>query len=193
MTRCHLLTAIVCSLTLIACKNKDDPNTTQDTDTTQTTSATGGPTYYQDIAPLLSENCSPCHVEGGIEPDILFDDSEITSILAPNIADAVSNRRMPPFYAAETDECEIPWGWSNDPRLSDEEIALIVECLSFGETTDEDVAKLRAYAEEEQLLEHAVLWDLTRARGTEVPWSLIQTLAPKYPGPRLKSNEVEPQ
>ncbi|MDP6931613.1 MAG: cytochrome c [Myxococcota bacterium] len=90
--------ALVLLVTLTACRGKSDE--------------TDAPTWHQDIAPVLSENCTSCHAAGGIQPDILFDDAQTASDLSAHIADAVTSRRMPPFYAAETEDCSIPWGCS---------------------------------------------------------------------------------
>ena len=76
------------------------------------------PTYYQDIAPILSVNCAACHREGGMNPYMLFDDASFTQSMAGPIAAAIEEGSMPPFYAEESEQCPNPWGWKHDPRLS---------------------------------------------------------------------------
>ncbi len=113
MSKLSIFTSIVF---LFACGGDKDQDTSVISDDV---------TYHKDIAPILSENCSGCHKVGGLNPDILFDDAESAIMFAPVINNAVQQMTMPPFYAVETDECPNPWGFSHDPRLSDEEKALI--------------------------------------------------------------------
>jgi hypothetical protein len=103
-----------------------------------------GPTYYEDIAPILSENCMACHAEEGMQPELLFDDAETTSSLSGLINAAVQSGSMPPFYAVESDECANPWGFQDDPRLTVEELALIDAWAEAGGPTgkEEDAAPL---------------------------------------------------
>lgn len=79
----------------------------------------GGPTYYQEVAPLLSQSCSGCHVRGGIAPFALstYDESKPMAVA---IAAAVSSRQMPPW---------MPGGDTppllHDRRLSEAQVALL--------------------------------------------------------------------
>jgi hypothetical protein len=91
-----------------------------------------GPTYYQDIAPILSVNCSSCHREGGMNPYIVYDDAEFTSGMSASIAAAIDEGSMPPFFAEESELCPNPWGWQHDPRLSAQEEQLIAEWAAEG-------------------------------------------------------------
>ena len=91
-----------------------------------------GPTYYGDIAPILSANCGSCHTQGGMNPYMLFDDAAFTQSMSSTIAAAVEEGSMPPFFAEETEQCPNPWGWQHDPRLSVADIQLIGEWASAG-------------------------------------------------------------
>ena len=91
-----------------------------------------GPTYHQDIAPLLSTHCWGCHTEGGMNTQTLFDTPETAQMYAPIIASMVDSALMPPFYAAETDECPNDWGWKHDPRMTEEGEALLMEWAANG-------------------------------------------------------------
>jgi hypothetical protein len=119
----------VALLALLGCqKDNDDGTETGD-------SALNAPTYFEDIAPILSENCSVCHNPDGLMPGLLFDDAETTSILAGAIQGAVSTGTMPPFFGVESDECENPWGFEDDPRLKPEERDLIAAWAAAGGPT----------------------------------------------------------
>jgi hypothetical protein len=60
--------------------------------------------YYEHIAPLIADNCLSCHVGGGIAPFKLTSYSEVKA-LGPAIADAVMERRMPPFLPDNSGDC----------------------------------------------------------------------------------------
>ncbi|MCR9162446.1 MAG: hypothetical protein ACE37F_19585 [Nannocystaceae bacterium] len=81
------------------------------------------PTWHADIAPLVSERCSGCHVDGGIAP-YPFVDYESTAPLAQALAAAVESGSMPPWGAAVTEECSPPHGFKDDISLSADEVAL---------------------------------------------------------------------
>lgn len=78
------------------------------------------PTYYKDVLPITQVSCNGCHVAGGIAPFAL-DTYEAAKLKAPLIADAVTNRRMPPWLASK--ECGGPF--VGDRSLSDGEIAIL--------------------------------------------------------------------
>lgn len=78
-----------------------------------------GPTYHQDIKPLLDARCVNCHTAGGVAPFAL-DSFEAAGPMASAIADAVQAGRMPPWRAA-------PAGveYLRNPSLSDEQKATL--------------------------------------------------------------------
>lgn len=82
------------------------------------------PTYHADIAPLLQRSCVGCHRAGEIG-GFALDNYEDARFLSVSAATAVESGVMPPFYARETAECDPPWTWADDPRLSVEEVALL--------------------------------------------------------------------
>jgi hypothetical protein len=90
-----------------------------------------GVTWHKDIAPLMQRSCVGCHQAGGIAPFALSDYEE-GKALAPLIAEAVSERSMPPWAAVGTEECEPRFDWKDDIRLSEEEIALVETWVNSG-------------------------------------------------------------
>jgi mono/diheme cytochrome c family protein len=60
--------------------------------------AANTPTYYQDLAPVLAENCTSCHVAGGIGPFDMNDVNEVKK-RAQDILDWTSEGLMPPWKA----------------------------------------------------------------------------------------------
>lgn len=82
------------------------------------------PTWYADVAPLVSERCTGCHTDGGIAP-YSFTDYESTAPLANALALAVESGSMPPWGAAITDECTPTHSFKDDISLSGEEIEMI--------------------------------------------------------------------
>jgi hypothetical protein len=78
-------------------------------------------TFTKNIAPLFQQKCQSCHHKGGIAPMSLVNYEEVRP-WARSIKEQVVKRTMPPFYAGG------PIGYYHqDPRLSDEQIAMIVE------------------------------------------------------------------
>ncbi|MBL9103131.1 MAG: monooxygenase [Myxococcales bacterium] len=80
-----------------------DASTTSDAATGETTAAAStteaapvGPTYYQDVAPVLSERCGACHVAGGVAPFALST-YEQARMFAPALRVAVELETMPPW------------------------------------------------------------------------------------------------
>lgn len=139
--------ALLPSLALLACggpghadSDGADPTTTA----SATTAATGEPTpttavdtvdsadtgvdavrpnWHEDIAPLVAAHCQSCHLSGGIAPFAMSSYDE-TRPWAPVMAAAVMDATMPPWHAVETDECQPPFGFKHDARLSAAEQAL---------------------------------------------------------------------
>ncbi len=82
-------------------------------------SAPENPTFYREVLPILREHCQVCHRAGGIAP-IAFETYEQTRPFAAAIRVAAEKRTMPPWFA------ERGIGkFSNDPSLSDGEIAML--------------------------------------------------------------------
>ncbi len=78
-----------------------------------------GPTYHQDIKPILEARCANCHVAGGIAPFAL-DSFATSAAMAGAIADAVQTGRMPPWKAAPADVTYL-----RNPSLTEEQKASI--------------------------------------------------------------------
>jgi hypothetical protein len=78
------------------------------------------PTFYRDVLPILQSHCQSCHRSGGISalPLETFEQAERK---AAAIADAAASRTMPPWFADA-----MIGHFSNDPSLSDKEIATLV-------------------------------------------------------------------
>ncbi|MEM1246427.1 MAG: cytochrome c [Acidobacteriota bacterium] len=84
------------------------------------------PTFVDDIAPLLHENCSSCHQPDEIGPMALRSYDEVRP-WAKSIAKAVKNRDMPPWDA------DPGFGpFTNDISLSEEQIDTVVRWVDAG-------------------------------------------------------------
>lgn len=88
-------------------------------------------TWHGAIAPLVISKCSGCHQEGGIAPFSLATYDE-ASTLAPLLRSTIDLRMMPPWGAEETEECQPRFGFKEDLRLSDDEIALFGQWVDDG-------------------------------------------------------------
>jgi mono/diheme cytochrome c family protein len=84
------------------------------------------PTFYRDVLPILQGHCQVCHRAGGIAPMALETYAEARKF-AVAIRTMTQARAMPPWFA------EKGIGkFSNDPSLSDTEIALLAAWASTG-------------------------------------------------------------
>jgi len=87
---------------------------------------TSSPTFSKEVARILAANCVSCHHKGGIAPMALTTYEEARP-RAKSIKEVVQQRTMPPWHAASAHG-----EFSNDPRLSDADIAAIVAWVDAG-------------------------------------------------------------
>lgn len=89
-----------------------------------------GPTFYEDVAPILKDRCLSCHQEGGIAPaNWNFESYERAKAQAGAIANATEARRMPPFLVDDSGDCNH---WKDSLWLSDEEIKTLGDWAAAG-------------------------------------------------------------
>ena len=116
----------------------DDDGAGDGADTSGTGSVDGGttgaqldpnaPKFYDDILPLFIENCSSCHVPGGLGPFDL-ESYESARDLAEAIAVATAVRSMPPFNVDNSGECNT---YQAARWLEDDEIETIAQWVEGG-------------------------------------------------------------
>ena len=83
-------------------------------------------TFSRDVAPILYKHCVNCHHSGDIAPMSLITYNEVKP-WAASIREAVLTRKMPPWKA------DAHYGeWSNNPSLSDTELATLVKWTDSG-------------------------------------------------------------
>ena len=112
---------------LLACA--PDPSTTSGTGATTTDDTAAehdGPAWYGDVDAIVVENCSGCHADGDVAPFPLGTYAEALP-MASAMADAVTDRRMPPWKASA--ECN---SYRGDLSLSDAEIERVVAWAEAG-------------------------------------------------------------
>ena len=88
--------------------------------------ATDDATWYRDVKPITDRSCTSCHTDGGIAPFPLTTYEEV-SLLSEVVADAVAERRMPPWGADSTLQTYL-----DDRSLSDAEIEAILGWVEAG-------------------------------------------------------------
>jgi mono/diheme cytochrome c family protein len=124
---CPLL-ALAFALTAFGCN--DAPADQADSDAgsnVDVVDSTGDPpTYYADIAPMVSDNCSACHTADGIGP---FDLSSYEKLkpLAPLARQEIEAGRMPPWMPDPS--CRE---YRDERYLSEEEIATFAAWVDAG-------------------------------------------------------------
>jgi len=87
--------------------------------------------WHRDIAPVLAAHCSNCHDGSGLAPFSVLSYPTASGWAVP-MAYAVQARTMPPFYADDTEDCEVRFPWLDDPRLTEEQIEMIVDWADGG-------------------------------------------------------------
>jgi hypothetical protein len=87
---------------------------------------TAAPSFYQHILPILRGRCQGCHTAGDIGPMPLSTYAEARPWAAA-IRESVKLRKMPPWFADPAHG-----EFANDPRLSEQEIALIDRWVRAG-------------------------------------------------------------
>ena len=98
-------------------------------------SCSSGPTFSEDIAPILAKNCSGCHNPEGIGPFSLLT-YEHARIKAKTIAHVTANRFMPPWPADKNYTHFI-----GEKGLTDEEIDLIQQWVKNGSPEGKKLGK----------------------------------------------------
>ena len=113
-------------------------------------------TYYQDVAPILANNCVSCHREEGSGPFPL-DSYEMAKATAGMIEDSVTTRHMPPFHANNSGECS---SFEHSLWLTDTEVATIANWVA-SDTPEGDVATIEypSFEEPEFATTHSVTFE----------------------------------
>jgi len=93
-----------------------------------TNSELTAPKYYEDVAPIINQNCVGCHREGGIANFALSSYDQVRAHAA-KIADATAAREMPPMPVDNSGECNT---YANARWLHDDEIALLARWAKTG-------------------------------------------------------------
>src|SRR5438445_10976678 len=83
-------------------------------------------TYTKDVAPILNKNCVACHRPNDMAPMPLMTYDQVLPF-ARMIRESVLKRKMPPWHADSS-----VGEFMNDARLSDAEIATIVDWVKGG-------------------------------------------------------------
>jgi hypothetical protein len=120
--------ALLASVVVAAC-SPGDVGTTGDAGVGVDGSPTAVPpgqavTFHKDVEPIVQAHCQKCHTDGGIAPFSLMSYA-LAKDFAPSMVEETAARRMPPWGAQETSECKPRFGWKDDERLSEAEIAVI--------------------------------------------------------------------
>jgi Flp pilus assembly protein TadD len=132
------------------------------------------PTFAHDIAPIIHQNCAPCHRPGEAGPFPLLTYQDVKKH-APEIADVTSRRVMPP-WAPEAGYGEF----ADERRLTDAQIKLIADWVSQGapEGNPSETPPLPKFTEGWQLgppdmiLEAQSAYALA-ASGPDVYWNFV--------------------
>lgn len=95
------------------------------------------PTFTRDIQPLLQERCLDCHHPGGLAP-MSLDTYDLAKLFGPAIVRETEARRMPPWGAFSTSECQPRFGFVDDPSLTTDEKAMLAKWVELGSPKGDD-------------------------------------------------------
>lgn len=127
--------ALLLLATLLGCSARDAergvPEDAGSSTDAEGRAPTGEVTYHEHIEPLIQARCLGCHrPEGGAPFNLLtYEDARNRGL---SLANETRARRMPPWPAQPTAECTPPFPFIDDPRLSDDEIALFARWVAGG-------------------------------------------------------------
>lgn len=82
--------------------------------------------YTETIAPILTDNCMACHIQGGIAPWAMSEYAMVRGF-APMIREVLRTKRMPPWHS----DPEIGH-WSNDVSLSVDDKKTVLSWIEAG-------------------------------------------------------------
>ena len=130
----YLLTLLTASSSLLACSGTTDAPTAaaagssngaggSGTGSSGATANGSTPTWYRDIAPLVSQHCQSCHTDGGIAPFSLQTYAQ-AKMWSGAFEGVLRNGSMPPFLATDTAACKPRFPFKDDLRLSTAQIDL---------------------------------------------------------------------
>ncbi len=102
--------------------------------------AAAGPTYHQDVAPLLAARCTNCHVAGGIAPFALTS-LENAQTMSKAMVMAVESGRMPPWKAGPADVSYL-----RNPTLTAEQLDTLKKWDAAGSPEGDARAKPKEVA-----------------------------------------------
>ncbi|MBX7084175.1 MAG: hypothetical protein K1X88_33520 [Nannocystaceae bacterium] len=92
------------------------------------TGTAAGPTWAQDVAPILAAHCWSCHTDGGFAPFSLVDYDDAKP-LAAGIAAISAAREMPPWPIDGTGACQ---SYDDARWLADDELATLAAWADAG-------------------------------------------------------------
>ena len=127
-----------------------------------------GPTYWQDVEPILAGKCVMCHQEGGVAP-FTFDTYENVATMRDAISLSVKNKSMPPWLADNSCGPQYVGDWT----LSESQIETIAAWAANGAPEGDAEAPAQAVATADSWTEMSRV-DLE----VEMPVAYMPTAAP---------------
>ncbi len=120
LERSAMSRSLLCFVLALGCSSENDGSGSE--------TAADQLTFYEDVAPIVYENCVGCHRPGTIAPFSLIDYTSAHAVAA-NMALATAERIMPPMPVDNSGACNT---YSNARWLTDDEIAIIGKWAETG-------------------------------------------------------------
>lgn len=97
--------------------------------------------YSQEIVPILKQNCTACHIKGGIAPWAMSEYAMVRGF-APMMREVLRTKRMPPWHS----DPEIGH-WNDDKALSDQDKRTLIQWIEAGAPRGEGEDSLKDLGE----------------------------------------------
>ena len=123
LDRCGMVVCV--ALVLAACSGGEDP---VKVGTDDPSTATAGPTFAQDVLPMLADNCTRCHGASALA-SLDFTDPAVASAWAPAMVQRIQSGEMPP--PAPDPDCH-PYRGSEHLQLDPALEPLLIEWIDAG-------------------------------------------------------------
>lgn len=153
--------------------NNTSANNTAVNNTAMNNTTPSGPTYHQDVKPLLNNYCTRCHYAEGQGP-IDFTDANTVQNLGDLIVNAIDEGRMPPAVADP--DCRDYHG-SDQMVLSEEAKATLSQWIAAGKPMGEDDGVIAAPPETSSL------------SNPDIEMRITNPYTPTYADPANANNE----
>lgn len=159
----HALSLVATALLAGGCFAEPPVGDDSDLPELEDTDHVEGVTWWQDVRPIIVENCISCHYEGAdtFPLETYEQVKSLGGLLLAKMSDDDSVPFiMPPWPIPDSEECAPPVPWLDDQRLSPETIATFREWVETGAAEGDEATATPTSAPIPQTLTGNIIQDL---------------------------------